>query len=135
QPHHRQERATVSFTARPPQTPPSSGSRRPSPLLLTLIAVLALVALFVVFAQIFTEVLWFQQLDRVDVFATEWVARAALFALGFLLMAVPVWYMLWSAHRGRPTSLPTSPREENLDRYREAVEPLRRTLTYAIPAV
>ena len=125
----------MSFTARPPQTPPSSGSRRPSPLLLTLIAVLALVALFVVFAQIFTEVLWFQQLDRVDVFATEWIARAALFALGFLLMAVPVWYMLWSAHRGRPTSLPTSPREENLDRYREAVEPLRRTLTYAIPAV
>ena len=101
----------MSFTARPPQTPPSTGSRRPSPLLLTLIAVLALVALFVVFAQIYTEVLWFRQLDRFDVFATEWVARSALFGLGFVLMAVPVWYMLWSAHRGRPTTVPSNPRE------------------------
>lgn len=125
----------MSFTARPPQAPSSSGRRRPSPLLLTLIAVLALVALFVVFAQIYTEVLWFQQLDRFDVFATEWVSKGALFAVGFVLMAVPVWCMLWSAHRARPTTVPSNPREENLERYREAVEPLRRTFTYAIPAV
>src|SRR5699024_9371476 len=135
QPADRYERATVSFSARPPQAPPTTGSRRPSPLLLTIIAVLALVALFVVFAQIYTEVLWFQQLDRFDVFATEWVTKGILFAIGFLVMSVPLWYMLWSAHRARPTALPANPREENLDRYREAVEPLRRMLTLVVPGV
>ena len=125
----------MSFSARPPQAPTSTGSRRPSPLLLTIIAVLALVALFVVFAQIYTEVLWFQQLERFDVFATEWVTKGVLFAIGFVLMAVPLWFMLFYAHRSRPAITPSNPREENLDRYREAVEPLRRTLTYAIPAV
>lgn len=125
----------MSFSARPPQAPPTTGSRRPSPLLLTIIAVLALVALFVVFAQIYTEVLWFQQLDRFDVFATEWVTKGILFAIGFLVMSVPLWYMLWSAHRARPATVPSNPREENLDRYREAVEPLRRMLTLVVPGV
>ncbi|MBU5894937.1 UPF0182 family protein, partial [Vibrio cholerae O1] len=35
----------------------------------------------------------------------------------------------------RPVYAPTTPRQENLDRYREAIEPLRRVATLAIPAV
>ncbi|WP_029088879.1 UPF0182 family protein [Brevibacterium album] len=126
----------MSFSARPTAPPSGSGGRRrPSPLFLTIVAVLVLVGLFVVFAQIYTEVLWFSQLDRLSVFTTEWLVKGALFAAGFVLMALPLWYMLSAAHRTRPETVPTTPREENLNRYREAVEPLRRTFTFAIPAV
>jgi uncharacterized membrane protein (UPF0182 family) len=125
----------VSFSARPTAPPSSGGRRRPSPLFLTIAAVLVLVGLFVVFAQIYTEVLWFDQLERLNVFTTEWLTKGVLFVIGFLLMALPLWLMLSLAHRSRPETLPASPREENLNRYREAVEPLRRTFTLAIPAV
>ncbi|GAA4284061.1 UPF0182 family protein [Brevibacterium daeguense] len=110
-------------------------SKKPSPLVLTIIAVAVLLVLFVLFAQVFTELLWFDQLGMLPVFTTEWISKAVLFVIGFLVMAVPVWLCLWLAHRNRPIYVPVTPRQENLDRYREAVEPLRRVITIALPAV
>ena len=52
---------------------------RPSALVLTIIAVAVLVGLFVVFTNVYTDVLWFSQLGFTEVFWTEVVAKAALF--------------------------------------------------------
>ncbi len=113
---------------------PGSGSRR-SPLLLTLVSVAILLVAFIAFTQVYTEVLWFGQLGASEVFRTMWFTRGITFAAGFLVMAVPVWLSLHLAYRNRPVYAPTTPRQENLDRYREAIEPLRRVATLAIPAV
>ena len=58
-------------------------------------AILAvLVILFFIFASLYTEVLWFDQLGYQDVLFTEWGAGALMFVIGFLGMAVPVWLSL-----------------------------------------
>ena len=113
---------------------PGSGSKR-SPLLLTLVSVAILLVAFIAFTQVYTEVLWFGQLGASDVFRTMWFTRGLTFLAGFVVMAVPVWLSLHLAYRNRPVYAPTTPRQENLDRYREAIEPLRRVATLAIPAV
>ncbi|WP_328698778.1 UPF0182 family protein [Brevibacterium rongguiense] len=109
--------------------------RGPSPLILTIIAVVILLILFVVFAQVYTDVLWFDQAGFLQVFTTQWLTRAVLFAIGLVLMGAAVWFPLWFSHRQRPVYAPTTPRQENLDRYRAAVEPLRRVFTIALPIV
>ncbi|MGO1907571.1 MAG: UPF0182 family membrane protein [Brevibacterium linens] len=113
---------------------PANRPRR-SPLLLTLVSVAILLIAFIAFTQVYTEVLWFRQIDAAEVFRTMWLTRGLTFLGGFILMAVPVWLSLHLAYRHRPVYAPTTPRQENLDRYREAIEPLRRVATLAIPAV
>ena len=113
---------------------PANRPRR-SPLLLTLVSVAILLIAFISFTQVYTEVLWFRQIDASEVFRTMWLTRGLTFIGGFILMAVPVWLSLHLAYRHRPVYAPTTPRQENLDRYREAIEPLRRVATLAIPAV
>ncbi|MGC3021543.1 MULTISPECIES: UPF0182 family protein [unclassified Brevibacterium] len=113
---------------------PANRPRR-SPLLLTLVSVAILLIAFIAFTQVYTEVLWFRQIEAAQVFRTMWVTRGLAFIGGFILMAVPVWLSLHLAYRNRPVYAPTTPRQENLDRYREAIEPLRKVATIAIPAV
>ncbi|SMX80267.1 UPF0182 family protein [Brevibacterium antiquum] len=113
---------------------PTNRPRR-SPLLLTLVSVAILLVAFIAFTQVYTEVLWFKQIDASQVFRTMWITRGLTFLAGFVVMAVPVWLSLHLAFRNRPVYAPTTPRQENLDRYREAIEPLRKVATFAIPAV
>ena len=113
---------------------PANRPRR-SPLLLTLVSVAILLIAFIAFTQVYTEVLWFRQIDAANIFRTMWLTRGLTFLAGFIVMAVPVWLSLHLAYRHRPVYAPTTPRQENLDRYREAIEPLRRVATIAIPAV
>ena len=61
--------------------PTGAGSRRPGALLLTLIILGVLVVLFVLFAMVYTEVLWFNQLGYQNVFWTEHFTKAILFVL------------------------------------------------------
>ena len=113
---------------------PANRPRR-SPLLLTLVSVAILLVAFIAFTQVYTEILWFKQVGASQVFRTMWITRGLTFLAGFIVMAVPVWISLHLAYRHRPVYAPTTPRQENLDRYREAIEPLRRVATLAIPAV
>ncbi|MBM6590003.1 UPF0182 family protein [Brevibacterium sp. RIT803] len=113
---------------------PTNRPRR-SPLLLTLVSVAILLVAFISFTQVYTEILWFKQIDASQVFRTMWFTRGLTFVAGFVVMAVPVWVSLHLAFRNRPVYAPTTPRQENLDRYREAIEPLRKVATFAIPAV
>ena len=96
-------------------------------------AILAvLVILFFIFASLFTEVLWFEQLGFQDVLFTQWAAGAVMFLIGFLAMAVPVWLSLQIAFRFRPVYAKLN---AQLDRYQQVVEPLRRLAMFGIPAV
>ena len=59
--------------------PAARQSRRNGALLPTVIIVVALIAAFVAFTQVYTEILWFDQLGYLNVFATQNIARAGLF--------------------------------------------------------
>src|SRR5690606_24476010 len=91
--------------------------------------------LLMITAQLWTEVLWYGVLGFVDVIRTEWLTRAALFAAGFLVMGGAVWLSLDLGHRNRPIDAPSTPEQAALDQYREMIEPLRRLVMFAAPAV
>ena len=72
---------------------------------------------------LYTDLLWFSSVDYRQVFTTVLTTRLMLF-FGFgLLMAVIVGVNVYLAYRVRPPFRPMSLEQQNLERYRVAVEP------------
>ncbi len=94
-----------------------------------------LVVALVLFAELWTEVMWFRELDFLGVLQTRIIAQVALFLIGSVIMATAVYGSLTIAYRTRPVYAPATPGQETLDRYREQLEPLRRLVAIAVPAV
>ncbi|HEX5333759.1 MAG TPA: UPF0182 family protein [Cellulomonas sp.] len=109
--------------------------RRRGPLGPTVAVLVGVVVLVMILAQVWTEVLWFDQLGFVDVLKVEWGTQAILFVLGFALMAGGVGTSMRVAYRSRPIYAPSTPEQASLDQYREAIEPLRRLVMIVGPAV
>lgn len=110
-------------------------ARRRGPLIPTIIAVVVVVALFVLFSHVFTDVLWFDQLGFGRVFWVQALTRGGLFVGVGLVMAAAVFVGLYLPYRNRPVYAPTTPAQDNLDRYRSSIEPLRRLLLIGAPIV
>src|SRR5690606_457469 len=70
-----------------------------------------------------------------EVLRTEWLSRGGLFLVGGGIMAAAIWVNLRLAYKHRPMYVPTTPQQQDLDRYREAFEPLRRVVFVAGPLV
>ena len=109
---------------------PASRSR--VTLLITLAAVAVLVILFFIFASLYTDWLWFEQLGFLKVLTTQWVASTVMFFIGFVAMAAPVFASIQVAFRGRPVYAKLN---AQLDRYQQVIEPLRRLAMGGIPAI
>ncbi|HEY0187711.1 MAG TPA: UPF0182 family protein [Cellulomonas sp.] len=121
---------------RPPRPArPVRARRRRNPLVITLIVLAAIVLAVLVLAHLWTEVLWFDQLGYSQVLWTQWLTSGALFVAGFLVMGGAVLASLSVGYRTRPVYAPTDREQISLDSYREAVEPLRRLVLIAGPAV
>ena len=110
--------------------PPATPSRTRRVVAITLAVIAALVVAFFVFASLYADWLWYDQLGFSEVLLTQWVARVVMFLVGFLGMAVPVWLSIQLAYRLRPVYARLS---SQLDRYQEVVEPLRRLAMWGIP--
>lgn len=116
----------TSTSAPQPATP--STSRRILAISVAIIA--AIIAGFFVFSSLYTEFLWFDQLDFAGVLTTQWIATATMFAVGFLGMALPIFLCIQLAYRLRPVYVRLS---SQLDRYQEVIEPLRRLAMWGMP--
>lgn len=106
--------------------------RRISPIAATVVLVVLLILGFLAAASVVTEVLWFDQLGYLPVLLTQWFAAGAMFLIGFIAMVVPVFFAIDLAYRKRPVYARLT---AQLDRYQELVEPLRRLIKWALPAV
>ncbi|MBP1324821.1 uncharacterized membrane protein (UPF0182 family) [Leucobacter exalbidus] len=104
--------------------------RRLSPLAVTIVIVVALILGFLAAAAVITEVLWYRQVDFLPVLTTQWIAAASMFVIGFLGLAVPVFFAIDIAYRKRPVYARLT---AQLDRYQELFEPLRRLVKWALP--
>ncbi len=99
---------------------------------LTVVAVVVVVIAFFVFAGLYADVLWYQQLGFSGVLFTEWGWGIGMFFVGVLGMGVPLWLSINLAHRLRPVYAKLS---AQLDRYQQVVEPLRRFAMWVVPIV
>lgn len=92
---------------------------------ITLGVVLVLFLGFTGFSALWTEKLWFASIGYSTVFTNLIVTRVVLFLVFGLLMAGIVGLNIYLAYRFRPIFRPHSPEQVSLDRYREAVDPIR----------
>ena len=102
------------------------------PLTITLLIVVALLVVFFWFAGRYADVLWYDQLGYLQVLFTEWGAGAIMFAIGLVAMAVPLYVNLQIAYRARPVYAKLN---EQLDRYQQVIEPIRRGAMVFVPAI
>ena len=107
-------------------------TRTRATLTITAIILAVLIILFFVFAGLYSDWLWFQQLGFLKVLTTQWYSQLALFFIGFIAMAVPVFASIEIAFRWRPVYAKLN---SQLDRYQQVVEPLRRLAIYGIPSI
>ncbi len=112
-------------------TVPSSLRQR-SPLIVAVGVVVALIAGFVSFASVWVDVLWYDQAGFTSVLFTQWIALGIIGVSAFFLMAVPLWLSLNIAYRTRPLTVRLS---EGAERYRLAVEPIRKLIMHVGPLV
>jgi uncharacterized protein len=106
--------------------------RRRAAVWITLGIIVAALIIFFIFAGLYADFLWFQQLGYLDVLTTQWFAGATLFLIGFFGMALPLWLTIQLAYRLRPVYAKLN---SQLDRYQQVIEPLRRLAMYGIPIV
>jgi len=118
----------------PPAVARQRRAGKRGPLVPTLVILLGLGLLLSSLATFWTEILWYESVGFRSVFTTALGAKLLLGVLGGLLTAAIVASSLVIAYRNRPIYAPT-PDQEALERYREAVEPLRRLGIVAVPLV
>ncbi|MGV9776862.1 UPF0182 family membrane protein [Streptosporangium sp. NPDC003464] len=103
--------------------------RRPRLLLPVAIAIVALVALFFLFAGIFTDYLWYDSVDYTAVFSGVIVTQILLFIVGAVLMVGLVGGNMLLAYRMRPMFGPGMfGGASGADRYRMALDPHRKLI-------
>src|SRR3982750_1554812 len=83
---------------------------------------------------VYVDYLWFDETRYTEVFWTELQTRALLFAVAGVATGGLTALAIHLAYRFRPTFRPMSLEQQNLERYRQSVEP-RRTLVLTIVAV
>ncbi|HYY12062.1 MAG TPA: UPF0182 family protein, partial [Kineosporiaceae bacterium] len=126
----------MSFESEPVRgSRPVVRRRRRGALVPTLVVLGVLVVLALVLAGVWTDVLWYSQLGYVSVYRTQVLTQVLLFVLGAVLMGGAVFACLLLAYRSRPVYVPIAGDPSGIERYREAVEPLRRLVVLAVPVV
>ena len=116
----------MSSSAAMGRSAPRPPSRRTRVLLPTLIIIGVLLVAFGIFTSFWTERLWFRAEGYGDVFATQLATRALLFVVFALIMGLAVGLNAYVAYRLRPMHRVSSVEQQSLDRYRDAIDPVRR---------
>jgi len=114
---------------------PQISLRSRGPLVPTLVVLVLIIVAVTFFAQVWTDVLWFDSVGFTKVFWVELWTKIGLFVVCGLLTGAVVASSLLIGYRTRPVYPPVSEEQQNLDHYRELLEPLRRLATVAAPVV
>jgi len=96
------------------------------------ISVVVLIALFVGFTQVYTNILWFEQLGYLRVFITRNLAVIGLFVAAALIVAALMFLSLWLAHRHRPRGGEVT---DTMRKYQQALDPVRKVVMVAVPLI
>lgn len=118
-----------------PPVPVPTLSRRAK---LVLGAIAVLLVLFTVIGSltsVYVDYLWFVETDYTEVFWTELQSRALLFAVAAVATGGLTALAIYLAYRFRPTFRPMSLEQQNLERYRQSLEPRAGLVLTAVAVV
>lgn len=101
-------------------------SKRSRALVPTLVVLGALIVLYIIFVNLWTDRLWFDSVNFTQVFTTQIATRIGLFLVFGLLMAASVVLNAVLAYRMRPKFRVPGTESPAIERYRVAVDPLRK---------
>lgn len=124
---------TAGSTSPRPSSGSAAGRKKHGALLPTVIAVVVLIALFVGFTQVYTNILWFEQLGYLRVFVTRNLAMIGLFIISAVIVATLMFLSLWLAYRNRPRD--TGQVSDNMQKYQQALDPVRKIVMVAVPVI
>jgi uncharacterized membrane protein (UPF0182 family) len=118
---------------RPPVSVPTL-SRRAKVVIGAIAVLLVLFTAIGTLTNVYVDYLWFDETGYTEVFWTELQTRALLFAVAGVATGGLTALAIYLAYRFRPTFRPMSLEQQNLERYRQSLEP-RRTLVLTGVAV
>jgi uncharacterized membrane protein (UPF0182 family) len=118
---------------RPPVSVPTL-SRRAKLVIGAIVVLLVLFTAIGTLTNVYVDYLWFAETRYTQVFWTEVQTRALLFAVAGVGTGGLVSLAIYLAYRFRPTFRPMSLEQQNLERYRQSIEP-RRTLVLTVVGV
>src|SRR5689334_13082666 len=118
---------------RPPVSVPTL-SRRAKLVIGAIVVLLVLFTAIGTLTNVYVDYLWFDSAHYTEVFWTEVQTRALLFAVGGVGTGGLVSLAIYLAYRYRPTFRPMSLEQQNLERYRQSLEP-RRTLVLTVVGI
>ncbi|WP_344224178.1 UPF0182 family protein [Kocuria atrinae] len=125
---------TAGSAAPRPSSTSSGGRRKRGALIPTVIAVVVLIAAFVGFTQVYTNILWYDQLGYLRVFVTQNLTVIGLFIVSALIVAGLMFLSLWLAYRSRPKQ-GAAQATDTMRKYQQALDPVRKIVMIAVPLI
>lgn len=118
-----------------PPVPVPTLSRRAKLVLGAVGVLLVLFTAIGTLTNVYVDYLWFDETKFTEVFWTELQTRTLLFAVAGVATGGLVATAIWLAYRFRPTFRPMSLEQQNLERYRQSLEPRRGLVLTAVAVV
>ena len=118
-----------------PPVPVPTLSRRAKLVLGAVAVLLVLFTAIGTLTNVYVDYLWFDETGYTEVFWTELQTRALLFAVAGVATGGLVATAIYLAYRFRPTFRPMSLEQQNLERYRQSLEPRRGLVLTAVGVV
>ena len=118
-----------------PPVPVPTLSRRAKLALGAIAVLLVLFTAIGTLTNVYVDYLWFDETGYTDVFWTELQSRALLFAVAGVATGGLTALAIYLAYRFRPTFRPMSLEQQNLERYRQSLEPRAGLVLTAVAVV
>ncbi|MEU2347545.1 UPF0182 family protein [Modestobacter sp. NPDC049651] len=118
-----------------PPVPVPTLSRRAKLVIGIVAALLVLFTVIGTLTNVYVDYLWFAETKYTEVFWTEVQTRVLLFAVAGVATGGLVALSIALAYRFRPTFRPMSLEQQNLERYRQSLEPRRKVVLSALAVV
>ncbi len=118
-----------------PSLPVPTLSRRAKIIIGVVVLLVLVLSVLGSLVRLYVDWLWFGEVDYRQVFNTGLRTRILLFVVFGLLMAAVIAANLLVAYRFRPPFRPMSLEQQNLERYRSALEPRRKLIVVLVSGV
>jgi len=110
-----------------------SAAKRPSPAAIAIGIIVAIAAVLLAGAGVYTDLLWFDQIGYANVFTTQIWAQAGVFAVAALVFGSLTGLSFNIAYRNRPIYLKFPDERDAFGPYRELLDQLRKVIMVGLP--